>query len=154
MISIYFFSLPLHENISWTAPDRLLFEYVMNQKQATKLIGLRNYVDRFKPIVVVVGFFWGCIDFQYGAGDSVLLVNENDYNMCNVWNPISSWINGPHAYELTIPTTLFFISGSAGSCRKGELVAFPVIAVAAWSMPILTGIMQYVTRPRTTYCSY
>jgi hypothetical protein len=49
---------------------------------------------------------------------------------------------------------LFFISGSAGSCRKGELVAFPVIAAAAWSMPILTGIMQYVTRPRTTYCSY
>ncbi|KAH9564802.1 hypothetical protein CY35_04G043900 [Sphagnum magellanicum] len=71
------------------------------------------------------------LDFQYAGGDSVLLVNENDYNMCNVWNPISSWINGPHSYELTIPTSLFFISGSAGSCRKGELVAFPVIAAAA-----------------------
>jgi hypothetical protein len=82
--------------------------------------------------VVVLGFYlFCCIDFQYAGGDSVLLVNENDYNMCNVWNPISSWINGPHAYELTIPTTLFFISGSAGSCRKGEHVAFPVIAAAA-----------------------
>jgi hypothetical protein len=82
--------------------------------------------------VVVVGvLFFGCIDFQYAGGDSVLLVNEKDYNMCNVWNPISSWINGPHAYKLTIPTTLFFISGSPGSCRKGELVAFPVIAAAA-----------------------
>jgi hypothetical protein len=48
------------------------------------------------PIAVVVGLFFCYTDFQYAAGDSVLLVNENDYNMCNVWNPISSWINGPH----------------------------------------------------------
>jgi len=83
------------------------------------------------PSAVVVGLFFCYIDFQYAAGDSVLLVNENDYNMCNVWNPISSWINGPNAYELTIATTLFFISGSASNCRKGELLAFPVIAAAA-----------------------
>jgi hypothetical protein len=98
------------------------------------------------PIPVVVGLFFCYIDFQYAAGDSVLLVNENDYNMCNVWNPISSWINGPHAYELTIATTLFFISGSASNCRKDEILAFALIAAAASSMPILTGIMQYVTR--------
>jgi hypothetical protein len=83
------------------------------------------------PIAVVVGLFFRYIDFQYAAGDGVLLVNENDYNMCNVWNPISSWINGPNTYELTIATTLFFNSGSASNCRKGELLAFPVIAAAA-----------------------
>ncbi|KAM0933671.1 putative Phytocyanin domain, cupredoxin [Dioscorea sansibarensis] len=67
--------------------------------------------------------------FKYKRGeDSVLVVNEKDYDTCNISNPIEQMDNGYSTYNLSRSGPFFFISGVPGKCQKGQKLAIVVLA--------------------------
>ncbi|XP_073009510.1 early nodulin-like protein 1 [Typha latifolia] len=68
--------------------------------------------------------------FKYKKGeDSVLVVNEVDFDACNVSNPIQRLDGGDSAFKLDRPGRFFFVSGDADQCRKAEKLLVAVMAV-------------------------
>ncbi|KAL5548273.1 hypothetical protein UlMin_003504 [Ulmus minor] len=69
------------------------------------------------------------IVFVYPAGqDSVLLVNQNDYNNCNTDNPQQKFTDGHTSYKFTQSGPHYFISGNRDNCNKNEKVVVIVLA--------------------------
>ncbi|MCD7458539.1 hypothetical protein HAX54_038551 [Datura stramonium] len=60
--------------------------------------------------------------------DSVLEVNEEDYNNCNKAQPIKSYQDGETKILLDKSGPFFFISGANGHCEKGQKLEVKVLS--------------------------
>ncbi|KAG5569465.1 hypothetical protein H5410_059231 [Solanum commersonii] len=60
--------------------------------------------------------------------DSVLQVNEEDYNNCNKAQPIKSYQDGVTKILLDKSGPFFFISGANGHCEKGQKLNVRVLS--------------------------
>ncbi|KAI7728522.1 hypothetical protein M8C21_001040 [Ambrosia artemisiifolia] len=59
--------------------------------------------------------------FKYDSKtDSVLEVEEGDYNTCNTTKPIKEHHDGNTTINMVQPGEFFFISGAIGHCDKGK----------------------------------
>ncbi|KAI8551599.1 hypothetical protein RHMOL_Rhmol06G0198500 [Rhododendron molle] len=68
--------------------------------------------------------------FKYNKGsDSVLIVEKNDYYNCNKAKPIQSLSGGDSVYKIDRSGPIFFISGEADNCNKGQKLEIIVLAV-------------------------
>lgn len=68
--------------------------------------------------------------FKYNKGsDSVLIVEKNDYYNCNKAKPIQSLSSGDSVYKIDRSGPIFFISGEAENCNKGQKLEIIVLAV-------------------------
>ncbi|KAE9457699.1 hypothetical protein C3L33_10429, partial [Rhododendron williamsianum] len=67
--------------------------------------------------------------FKYNKGsDSVLIVEKNDYYNCNKAKPIQSLSGGDSVYKIDRSGPIFFISGEAENCNKGQKLEIIVLA--------------------------
>lgn len=72
-------------------------------------------------------FFY--VDFKYNKGsDSVLVVNNQDYNSCNTSNPILKMDGGNSIFKFERSGPFFFISGNVENCQKGEKIIVVVLS--------------------------
>lgn len=55
-----------------------------------------------------------------GAADSVLEVSRDDYNRCSTASPIATYKAGDATVRLPRSGAHYFVSGTPGSCEKGE----------------------------------
>ncbi|XP_059318835.1 early nodulin-like protein 14 [Lycium ferocissimum] len=60
--------------------------------------------------------------------DSVLQVNEEDYNTCNKAQPIKSYQDGETKILLDNSGPFFFISGANGHCENGQKLEVKVLS--------------------------
>ncbi|CAL9116236.1 unnamed protein product [Musa textilis] len=74
--------------------------------------------------------------FRYSNGtDSVLVVTKQDYDACNVSNPIQKLEGGDSMFSLDRSGPFFFISGVPDNCRKGQKLVVVVLAVRNGGKP-------------------
>ncbi|RZR73568.1 hypothetical protein BHM03_00025733 [Ensete ventricosum] len=74
--------------------------------------------------------------FRYSNGtDSVLVVTKQDYDGCNVSNPIQKLEGGDSMFNLDRSGPFFFISGVPDNCRKGQKMVVVVLAVRNGGKP-------------------
>ncbi|CAI8592585.1 unnamed protein product [Vicia faba] len=67
--------------------------------------------------------------FKYNKGsDSVLVVNNQDYNSCNTNNPILKLDGGNSIFKFDRSGPFFFISGNVENCQKGEKLIVVVLS--------------------------
>ncbi|XP_024029135.1 early nodulin-like protein 3, partial [Morus notabilis] len=67
--------------------------------------------------------------FVYPADkDSVLLVNQDDYNNCNTDHPLQKYDGGHTVYTFEKSGPHYFISGTNDNCQKNEKVVVVVLA--------------------------
>ncbi|CAL5200384.1 unnamed protein product [Lathyrus oleraceus] len=67
--------------------------------------------------------------FKYNKGsDSVLVVNNQDYNSCNTSNPILKMDGGNSIFKFERSGPFFFISGNVENCQKGEKIIVVVLS--------------------------
>lgn len=59
--------------------------------------------------------------------DSVMIVDEDDYDDCNSEKPIYYANNGKSVVRLDRPGLFYFISGVAGHCKKGQKMIVKVL---------------------------
>ncbi|XP_062169544.1 early nodulin-like protein 4 [Alnus glutinosa] len=68
--------------------------------------------------------------FKYKKGsDSVLVVNQDDYNSCNKKNPIKKLEDGDSEFSFDKSGPFYFISGKDQNCEKGQKLIVVVLAV-------------------------
>ncbi|XAR55525.1 hypothetical protein NMG60_11035619 [Bertholletia excelsa] len=68
--------------------------------------------------------------FKYKKGsDSVLVVNQEDYNNCNKAKPIQALSDGNSVFKFHASGPFFFISGEGDKCEKGQKLIVVVLAV-------------------------
>ncbi|XVF18816.1 hypothetical protein REPUB_Repub11eG0055800 [Reevesia pubescens] len=74
--------------------------------------------------------------FKYEKGsDSVLLVHKDDYNKCNIKNPVKKMTSGNSEFQFPHSGPFFFISGKQGHCQKGQKLNTVVMAVRKGTQP-------------------
>ena len=66
------------------------------------------------------------LDFKYDK-DSVLVVEEEDYDKCDSAHPIFFSNNGNTVYTLDHSGAFYFISGIAEHCQKGQKMIIKVM---------------------------
>ncbi|KAK9676827.1 hypothetical protein RND81_11G104100 [Saponaria officinalis] len=67
--------------------------------------------------------------------DSVLIVTKDNYNECNVNNPISSLSNEESVYTFTRSGPHYFISSNTDHCNKGQKILIVVLAIRPKNPP-------------------
>ncbi|XP_008812158.2 early nodulin-like protein 2 [Phoenix dactylifera] len=68
--------------------------------------------------------------FKYEKGnDSVLVVKKEDYDSCNLTNPIQRLDDGNSVFKFDRSGPFYFISGTGDRCQKGEKLMVVVLAV-------------------------
>ncbi|KAL0353768.1 UNVERIFIED_CONTAM: Early nodulin-like protein 1 [Sesamum angustifolium] len=68
--------------------------------------------------------------FKYNKGsDSVLVVNNHDYDTCNTANLILRLDDGNSVFKFDRSGPFFFISGNKSNCDKGQKLIIVVLAV-------------------------
>ncbi|KAL0306520.1 UNVERIFIED_CONTAM: Early nodulin-like protein 3 [Sesamum radiatum] len=74
--------------------------------------------------------------FKYKKGsDSVLVVNNQDYDTCNTANPILRLDDGNSVFKFDRSGPFFFISGNKSNCDKGQKLIIVVLAVRNAALP-------------------
>lgn len=69
------------------------------------------------------------VAFKYTQGvDSVLAVNKNDFDNCNVNNPITKLDDGNSVFKLDKSGPFYFISGKKSNCDQGQKLKLVVIS--------------------------
>ncbi|KAK4398372.1 Early nodulin-like protein 1 [Sesamum angolense] len=63
------------------------------------------------------------------GSDSVLVVNNQDYDTCNTANPILRLDDGNSVFKFDRSGPFFFISGNKSNCDKGQKLIIVVLAV-------------------------
>lgn len=63
-----------------------------------------------------------------GEKDSVLQVSKEDYESCNVSNPIAEYKDGSTKVELNRSGPFYFISGAKGHCKQGQKLVVVVLS--------------------------
>lgn len=67
--------------------------------------------------------------FVYPPGqDSVLYVNQDDYNKCNDASPIAKYVDGRTVFNFDHSGPFYFISGNKDNCNKNEKMVVVVMA--------------------------
>ncbi|XP_039115642.1 early nodulin-like protein 2 [Dioscorea cayenensis subsp. rotundata] len=61
--------------------------------------------------------------------DSVLVVSKEDYDKCNVSNPIKKFDDGNSVFEFDKTGPFFFISGASGKCNQGQKLSVIVLSL-------------------------
>jgi hypothetical protein len=75
-------------------------------------------------------FFVYSVFFKYKKGsDSVLVVNQDNYNTCNKKNPIKKLEDGDSEFSFDKSGPFFFITGKDQNCEKGQKLTVVVLAV-------------------------
>ncbi|CAL0333855.1 unnamed protein product [Lupinus luteus] len=70
------------------------------------------------------------LHFKYNKlYDSVLVVKKEDYDSCNVNNPMQKMDDGDSTFKLSNSGLYFFISGNVDNCNNGEKLIVLVMAV-------------------------
>ncbi|XP_021894309.1 early nodulin-like protein 1 [Carica papaya] len=68
--------------------------------------------------------------FRYKKGsDSVLIVTKDDFDSCNIKNPIKSLTDGNSTFVFDRSGPFFFISGNSDNCNNGQKLVIVVMAV-------------------------
>ncbi|CAO2814721.1 unnamed protein product [Amaranthus hypochondriacus] len=74
--------------------------------------------------------------FKFKKGnDSVLLVTKENYNTCNVQNPIESLTEEDSQFKFQRSGLHYFISGNLDHCNKGQKLIIWVLAVRPKKSP-------------------
>ncbi|XP_003629771.3 mavicyanin [Medicago truncatula] len=69
------------------------------------------------------------LNFKYNKlVDSLLMVNKQAYDSCNVTNPIRKMHGGDSTFLLDKPGHFYFISGNVKHCVKGEKLSLVVLS--------------------------
>ncbi|KAI3769282.1 hypothetical protein L6452_00383 [Arctium lappa] len=69
------------------------------------------------------------LHFKYNSGsDSVLEVNNGDYDNCNTKNPITKLAGGDSYFTLNRSGPFYFISGNKSNCDQGQKLTVVVIS--------------------------
>ncbi|PWA97251.1 early nodulin-like protein 3 [Artemisia annua] len=69
------------------------------------------------------------LHFKYNGGsDSVMVVNNGDYDNCNTNNPITTLTGGDSYYNLNHSGPFYFISGNKSNCDQGQKLIVVVIS--------------------------
>ncbi|XP_006644827.1 early nodulin-like protein 3 [Oryza brachyantha] len=72
------------------------------------------------------------ISFSYQPGnDSVLLVDKNSYDACNVNSPIDRFADGNTVFTFTRSGPFYFISGNKDNCNRNEKLIVVVMGERA-----------------------
>ncbi|XP_057451002.1 early nodulin-like protein 3 [Lotus japonicus] len=85
--------------------------------------------------------------FKYKKGiDWVLVVNKEDYDLCNTSNPIKKMDGGNSFFNLEKSGLYFFISGNIDHCKNGQKLVVLVMAMkhTAHAPPSEAPEIQYV----------
>ncbi|KAH7651374.1 Cupredoxins domain-containing protein [Dioscorea alata] len=61
--------------------------------------------------------------------DSVLVVSKEDYDKCNVSNPIKKFDDGNSVFEFDKTGPFFFISGASGKCNQNQKLSVIVLSL-------------------------
>ncbi|XP_061362886.1 early nodulin-like protein 3 [Gastrolobium bilobum] len=70
------------------------------------------------------------LNFKYKKGnDSVLVVKKEDYDLCNINNPMHKMDDGNSTFHLDKSGLFFFISGNSNNCKNGQKLVVLVMAV-------------------------
>ncbi|KAI3708384.1 hypothetical protein L2E82_37552 [Cichorium intybus] len=74
--------------------------------------------------------------FKYNdATDSVLVVDKDDYDNCNVDNPVEKLDGGETNYRLEKAGANYFITGNKSNCEQGQKVDVEVLHIRIRSPP-------------------
>ncbi|XP_074284880.1 early nodulin-like protein 3 [Silene latifolia] len=74
--------------------------------------------------------------FKHKKGeDSVLLVTKENYNNCNINNPIKSLTDENSEYKFERSGPHYFISGNSENCKKGQKIIIVVLAIRPKKTP-------------------
>lgn len=76
-------------------------------------------ISLFTLLIIYYYYFFTVLNYD-PKSDSVLQVNEEDYNNCNKAQPIKSYEDGVTKILLDRSGPFFFISGANGHCEKGQ----------------------------------
>lgn len=69
------------------------------------------------------------VAFKYTQGvDSVLAVSKNDFDTCNINNPITKMDDGNSVFKLDKAGPFYFISGNKSNCDRGQKLNLVVIS--------------------------
>lgn len=69
-------------------------------------------------------------DFKYNKGiDSVVVVKKEDFDSCNINNPIQKMDGGDSTFQLSNSGLFYFISGNLNNCKNGQKLIVLVMAV-------------------------
>ncbi|VFQ72976.1 unnamed protein product [Cuscuta campestris] len=80
---------------------------------------------------------------RYEEGrDSVLEVEEGDYDKCNTDTPIRKMGDGYSVFELDRFGSFHFISGNRESCEKGQKIVVVVVTVRNQSTPVTAPVAK------------
>ncbi|KVI10471.1 early nodulin-like protein 2 [Cynara cardunculus var. scolymus] len=81
------------------------------------------------------------LHFKYNGGsDSVLEVNNGDYDNCNTKNPITKLAGGDSYFTLNRSGPFYFISGNKSNCDQGQKLNVVVISPKTKSSPPPAGV--------------
>ncbi|XP_078151543.1 early nodulin-like protein 15 isoform X2 [Carex rostrata] len=70
------------------------------------------------------------IVFKYKSGeDSVLEVSQQDFDQCNLSNPIQKMDTGDSVFKFDRSGPFFFVSGTGDRCKQGQKLVVVVLAV-------------------------
>ncbi|RZB75409.1 early nodulin-like protein 2 [Glycine soja] len=74
------------------------------------------------------------LHFKYNKGsDSVVVVKKEDFDSCNINNPIQKMDGGDSTFQLSNSGLFYFISGNLGNCKNGQKL---IVLVMAARQPI------------------
>ena len=74
-------------------------------------------------------------DFKYNKGiDSVVVVKKEDFDSCNINNPIQKMDGGDSTFQLSNSGLFYFISGNLNNCKNGQKLN--IVLVMAVRQPI------------------
>ncbi|CAJ1978553.1 unnamed protein product [Sphenostylis stenocarpa] len=77
------------------------------------------------------------IVFKYQKGsDSVLEVKKEDYDKCNMTNPIKKFEDGDTEFKFDRSGPFYFISGTDGNCEKGQKLIVVVLSPRTPPQPL------------------
>ncbi|KAG5033242.1 hypothetical protein AAZX31_06G272400 [Glycine max] len=70
------------------------------------------------------------LHFKYNKGiDSVVVVKKEDFDSCNINNPIQKMDGGDSTFQLSNSGLFYFISGNLNNCKNGQKLIVLVMAV-------------------------
>ncbi|KAJ9551475.1 hypothetical protein OSB04_015520 [Centaurea solstitialis] len=76
------------------------------------------------------------LHFKYdGGSDSVLVVNKDDYEGCDLSSPIVKLDGGDSSFKLDRSGPFYFVSGNKSNCDRGQKVTVVVLALRKRSPP-------------------
>ncbi|KAG5020892.1 hypothetical protein JHK87_016747 [Glycine soja] len=95
-----------------------------------------NLVGPIEPMVLanhpVKGLYFtmtGGPEYNKGI-DSVVVVKKEDFDSCNINNPIQKMDGGDSTFQLSNSGLFYFISGNLNNCKNGEKLIVLVMAEA------------------------